>query len=73
MNIEALKEILHQKIEGIDDEQLLEAVHVILSKNQKVFEIPATWKADIDEARMQYGNKQYYNEEEFQEKMKKWE
>lgn len=42
MSIQELKELLHQQIEGVDDDQLLEAVNVILSKNQRVFEIPAS-------------------------------
>lgn len=71
MSIQELKELLHQQIEGVDDEQLLKAVNVILGKNQKVFEIPNSHLSRLKRTLINE-KEEYFTLNEFEEKYNKW-
>lgn len=67
MSIQELKELLHKQIGGFDDEQLLEAVNVILSKNQRFFEIPASHLSRLKNT-LKSEKDEFYTLNEFEEK-----
>ena len=72
MEVSELKKVLHQRIDELNDSEVLEAVNNFISNQDKVFKIPQKWREDISQGRKDIEEGNYYTLEDFQEKYKKW-
>lgn len=72
MTLIELKKSIHEKIEGVNDEQLLEEVAAILNKNEKVFIIPEHMKEGIRQGQEDIKNSRIHTMEDFEKKYEKW-
>lgn len=71
MGIAELKAQLHQRIDELDDTELLGAINELLA-NDTVYEIPEKYTTGIDEGMKDYTNGDYITLKEFEVKYQKW-
>ena len=72
MNALELKKSLHEKIDLVDDVDLLNALNIIISRNEPVYQIPEKWLEDISRAEKDLEEGKFYTLTDFEEKHKKW-
>ena len=72
MKTSELKKALHEKIDQVDDFDLLYALNVIISKQEAVYKIPAEYQESIDIAKRDLEEGRFYTLQDFEEKYKKW-
>lgn len=72
MTLIELKKSIHERIDGVNDEQLLEEVAAILNKNEKVFIIPEHMKEGIRQGQEDIKNGNYITLEELEKRYEKW-
>ncbi|TKB96970.1 hypothetical protein [Pedobacter cryophilus] len=71
MSIQELKDLLHQKIETANDQQLLETLNLIFSKNEQPFEIPNEHLKKLKNT-LESDQTEYFTLNDFEEKYQKW-
>lgn len=71
MGIVELKAQLHQKIDGLDDTELLSTINDLLS-SKETFIIPAYMLPDIKQGIADYANNDFMTLNEFEEKYQRW-
>jgi hypothetical protein len=72
MTLIELKKSIHEKIDGVNDEHLLEEVAAILTKNENVFIIPEHMKEGIRQGQEDIKNGRIHTMEDFEKKYEKW-
>jgi hypothetical protein len=72
MTLIELKKSIHEKIDDVTDEHLLEEVAAILTKNKEVFIIPEHMKAGIRQGQEDIKNGHIHTMEDFEKKYEKW-
>jgi len=72
MTLIELKKSIHEKLDGVTDEHLLEEVAAILAKNEKIFIIPEPMKEGIRQGQEDIKNGRTYTMEDFEKKYEKW-
>ena len=72
MTLIELKKSIHEKIEGVTDEHLLEQVDAILNKKKKIFVIPEHMKEGIRQGEEDIKNGRVHTMEDFEKKYEKW-
>ena len=72
MTLIELKKSLHEKIDGVTDEYLLQEVDAILNKKKKVFIIPEHMKEGIRQGQEDIKNGRVHTMEDFEKKYEKW-
>jgi predicted transcriptional regulator len=72
MTLVELKKSIHEKIDTLDDENLLEMVNSILIQNNEVFIIPEHMKEGIKQGKRDIENGDIYTMEELEKKYEKW-
>lgn len=72
MTLIELKESLHQKIEDISDEHVLEQVAAILDKKEEAFVLPEFMRAGIEQGRRDIENGDFITLENLEKKYEKW-
>lgn len=72
MTLLELKKSIHEKIEDVTDEHLLEEIASILNKKKNVFIIPEYMKEGIRQGEEDIRNGRFYTMEDFEKKYAKW-
>lgn len=72
MTLLELKKSIHEKIEDVTDEHLLEEIASILNKKKNVFIIPEHMKEGIRQGEEDIRNGRFYTMEDFEKKYAKW-
>ena len=72
MTLIELKKSIHEKIDGVNDEHLLEEVAAILTKNENVFIIPEHMKEGIRQGMEDIKNGDFITMEELEKRYEKW-
>jgi hypothetical protein len=72
MTLVELKKSLHEKIDGLNDQQFLEHVAVILNSKEEVFIVPTHMKEGIQQGKNDIKNGDVYTLEDFDKKYEKW-
>lgn len=71
MGLAELKAQLHQRIDSVDDAELLSAINELLA-NDTVYEIPEKYVGGIEEGMRDYQRGDYMTLKEFEVKYQKW-
>jgi hypothetical protein len=72
MKTSELKKRLHEKIDQVNDIDLLYALNVIISKQVTVYQIPDEYLARIEIAEKDIEEGRFYTLRDFEEKYKEW-
>ncbi len=72
MSINDLKEQLHQKIEQLNDENILAAINTLIPFDKVPFVIPEEWKEGIQQGKEDIKAGRFYTLQEFEKKYEKW-
>lgn len=72
MSIEKLKEQLHQKIDRLNDENILLAINTLIPTGEALFVIPDEWKAGIQQGKGDIEAGRFYTLQDFEKKYEKW-
>ncbi len=72
MTLIELKKSLHEKIDGLNDQELLEQVAAIISKKKEVFIIPEHMLEGIRQGEEDIKNGDFITLEELEKKYEKW-
>ena len=72
MTLIELKKSLHEKIDGLDDQDFLEYVDAIITSKDEVFIIPEHMKEGIRQGKDDIKNGRIHTMEEFEKKYEKW-
>jgi len=72
MTLVELKKSIHERIDNLDDENLLEMVNAILIQNDDVFIIPEHMKEGIRQGEQDIKNGDVYSMEDFEKRYEKW-
>jgi hypothetical protein len=72
MTIVELKKSIHEKIDGLNDQQFLEHVAAIINNKEEVFIIPPNIKEGIEQAKNDVKNGKVHTMEDFDKKYEKW-
>jgi hypothetical protein len=72
MTVVELKKSLHEKIDGLDDPQLLKHVAEIIDSMNEVFIVPKHMKMGIKQGKEDIKNGRVHSMEDFDKKYEKW-
>lgn len=72
MKASELKKSLHEKIDQVDDIDLLFALNIIVSKQERVYQIPEEFLGNIEQAEKDFEEGNFYTLKDFEEKYKEW-
>lgn len=72
MNPKELKKRLHEKIDQVNDIDLLYALNVIISKQEAVYQITEGQQRSIDSAEKEIEEGSFYTLQDFEDKYEKW-
>ncbi len=72
MKVSELKKSLHEKIELVNDMELLNALHVIISKKEPVYKISSKYLESIKKAEKEIEESNFYTLKDFEEQYNKW-
>jgi hypothetical protein len=72
MTLVELKKSLHEKIDGLNDQQFLEHVAAIINNKEEVFIIPPHMKEGIKQGKDDLTNGRVHTMEDFEKKYEKW-
>jgi len=72
MTLVELKKSIHERVDNLDNEGLLEMVNAILLQNDEVFIIPEHMKEGIKQGEQDIKNGDVYSMEDFEKKYEKW-
>lgn len=72
MSTSELKKRLHEKINQVNDIDLLYALNVIISKQEAVYQIPDKYRENIDLGEKDIEEGRFYTLQDFEEKYKEW-
>ena len=72
MTLVELEKSLHEKIDGLNDQQFLEHIAAILSNKEEVFIIPPHMKEGIQQGEEDIRNGRIHTQEDFEKKYEKW-
>jgi hypothetical protein len=72
MTLIELKKSLHEKIEGLDDQEFLDAMNTMINNKDKVFQIPKEHLEGIIQGEQDIKNGDFMTLEELQKKYEKW-
>ena len=72
MTLIELKKSLHEQIDGLNDQQLLEEVAAIINRKKNIFIIPEHMKEGIRQGKDDIRNGRTHTMEEFDKKYEQW-
>jgi hypothetical protein len=72
MTLVELKKTIHEKIDGLNDQQFLEHVAAIINNKEEVFIIPTHMKEGINQGKEDIKNGNMHSMEDFDKKYEKW-
>jgi predicted transcriptional regulator len=72
MTLIELKKSIHQKIDDLNDRELLELIDALLTNRNKVFQIPEVHLAGIRQGEEDIKNGDFFTMEEFEKKYEKY-
>jgi len=72
MTLVELKKSIHQKVDNLDDRELLELINQLAYKKDEVFVIPEFMKEGIRQGRQDIQNGDFFTMEDFEKKHEKW-
>ena len=72
MKTSELKKRLHEKIDQVNDIDLLYALNVIISKQETVYQIPDEYLENIEIGEKDIEGGRFYTLQDFEEKYKEW-
>ncbi|MEO6849536.1 MAG: hypothetical protein ABI203_01760 [Mucilaginibacter sp.] len=67
-----LKKSIHQKIDDLNDEKLLELIYRLLNRQNEVFVIPEHMMEGIKQGEQDIRNGDFITMEEFEKRYEKW-
>lgn len=71
MTLVELKKSIHQKVDNLDDRELLELINQLAHKKDEVFVIPEFMKEGIRQGRQDIQNGDFFTMEDFEKKYEK--
>jgi hypothetical protein len=72
MTLVELKKSIHQKVDTLDDKELLELINQLAHKRDEVFIIPEHMKEGIRQGEQDIKNGDVFTMEDFEKKYEKW-
>lgn len=72
MTLVELKKSIHQKVDGLDDRELLELLNQLAHKKDEVFAIPEHMKEGIRQGAEDIKNGDFFTMEDFEKKYEQW-
>jgi hypothetical protein len=72
MTLVELKKSIHQKIDGLNDRELLEIINQIAHSKAEVFQIPEEHLKGIRQGKEDIKNGDFITLEEFEKRYEKW-
>ena len=72
MTLIELKKSIHEKIDGLNDQDFLEMVNTMITHKDKVFQIPEEHIAGIEQGRQDIKDGNFLEQEDFEKRYEKW-
>jgi len=72
MTLVELKKSIHERIDNLEDEHLLEMVNELIQDDNAVYEVPPQHAKDIDQGIEDIKNGDFITLDEFEKRYEKW-